>query len=167
SSGMGTLVRLFSNARSKGGDIKLCALAELVRRIFQLTNLLSVFEIYDSEEQAIAAFYRRQRTARTNSDDGRPRILCVDDSVDVLAYLREILRGAGYQPLTSANMHDALILMRAAKVDLLVLGTKFSTAANQAAFTKINASVPLVSLEHEFSRQDAAQAGQKVMQEIR
>src|SRR5581483_11893958 len=74
SSGMGTLVRLFSNARSKGGDIKLCALAELVRRIFQLTNLLSVFEIYDSEEQAIAAFYRRQRTARRNSDDGRPRI---------------------------------------------------------------------------------------------
>jgi len=167
SSGMGTLVRLVSNARSKGGDIKVCALTDLARKTFQLTNLLTVFESYDSEEQAIAAFYGRKRAAKIGSEDGRPRVLCVDESVDVLAYLREILRGAGYKPLTSANMHDALILMRAAKVDLLVLGTKFATDANQAVFAKVNASVPLIPLEHEFSRQDAAEAGQKIMEEIR
>jgi CheY-like chemotaxis protein len=160
-------VRLLSNARSKGGDIKLCALGNVVRQTLQLTNLSSVFEAYDSEEQAIAAFCRRSRAANTDMDDRRPRVLCVDDSVDVLAYLREILRGAGYKPLTTANLHAALILMRAAKVDLLVLGTKFSSEPNQALFAKVNASVPFVSLEHEFSRRDAAEAGQKIMQEIR
>jgi anti-sigma B factor antagonist len=167
SSGMGALVRLISNARAKGGDIKMCALPDLVRKSFQLTNLLTVFASYETEEQAITAFYRRPRVIKTGSEDGRQRILCVDESIDVLAYLREILRGAGYKPLTSANMHDALILMRAAKVDLLVLGTKFSTGTNQAAFAKVNPSVPLVPLESEFSRQDAAEAGQKIMREIR
>jgi len=167
SSGMGTLVRLLSNARSKGGDLKLCAMKDLIRQAFKLTNLLSVFETYDSEEQAISAFYRRQRAAKSASEDGLPRVLCVDDSIDVLAYLREILRGAGYKPLTTVNMHDALVLMRAAKVDLLVLGTKFSSDTNRAQFAKVNASVPLLPLEHEFSRQDAAEAGQKIMQEIR
>ena len=167
SSGMGTLVRLLSNARSKGGDLKLCALDSLVRKAFQLTNLLSVFETYDNDEQAVAAFYRRPRAAKKDSEDGLPRVLCVDDSLDVLAYLREILRAAGYKPLTTANMHDALILMRAAKVDLLVLGTKFSSDANQKNFQGVNASIPRIPLHHEFSRQDAAEAGQKIVQEIR
>jgi anti-sigma B factor antagonist len=167
SSGMGALVRLLSNSRAKGGDLKICALGDVVRKTFQLTNLLSVFDTYDTDEQAIAAFYRKPRAAKKDSEDGLPRILCVDDSVDVLAYLREILRGAGYKPLTTANMHDALILMRAAKVDMLVLGTKFSSENNQALFHKINASIPQIPLHHEFSRQDAAEAGQKILLEIR
>jgi anti-sigma B factor antagonist len=167
SSGMGALVRLLSNSRAKGGDLKICALGDVVRKTFQLTNLLSVFDTYDTDEQAIAAFYRKPRAAKKDSEDGLPRILCVDDSVDVLAYLREILRGAGYKPLTTANMHDALILMRAAKVDMLVLGTKFSSENNQALFHKINASIAQILLHHEFSRQDAAEAGQKILREIR
>ncbi|MBV9610513.1 MAG: anti-sigma factor antagonist [Acidobacteria bacterium] len=167
SSGMGMMVRLLSNARSKGGDLKLCGVGKFVRQTLQLTNLSSIFETHDTEEQAIAAFYRRSRAATTGAEDGLPRILCVDDSVDVLAYLREILRDAGYKPLTTANMHDALVMMRAAKVDLLVLGTKFASDSNRAAFAKANASVPWIALDHEFSRQEAAEAGQKIVQEIR
>jgi anti-anti-sigma factor len=167
SSGMGTLVRLVANARNRGGDIKLCNVPDLVRRTFQLTNLTSVFQMHDSEDQAIAAFYNRPASTKPEAEDGRRRVLCVDDSVDVLAYLREVLRAAGYKPLTSANMHDALILVRAASVDLLVLGTKFSTDTNQAAFQKVNASLPTLPLQHEFSRQDAAEAGQTILREIR
>ena len=167
SSGMGTIMRLLANARGKGGDLKLCAVGGLVQKTLQLTNLLSVLEIYESEEQAIAAFYARGRALKTESDDGKPRVLCVDDSIDVLAYLREVLRGAGYKPLTTANLHDALILMRAAKVDLVVLGNKFSSDSNQSLFKKVNTSVPMIPLEDEFCRQDATQAGQAVVDRVR
>ena len=43
SSGLGALVRLVSMARSKGGDLKLCGLQEHVRKVLEVTNLLSLF----------------------------------------------------------------------------------------------------------------------------
>src|ERR1017187_3383163 len=55
SSGLGALVRLLSTARANGGDLRLCALQQQVRRTLEITNLLSLFETYDSEADAIVA----------------------------------------------------------------------------------------------------------------
>ena len=48
------------------------------------------------------------------SAEPRPtgRILCIDSSADVLAYVRVLLRQTGYGMLTAANVYDALILLR-------------------------------------------------------
>ena len=91
SCGMGTLVRLLFNARAASGDLKLCAIPEPVLNTLRITNLHKLFEAYESEEEAIAACHRRPRRAKGESGRAELRIVCVDDSVDVLAYLSELL----------------------------------------------------------------------------
>ena len=56
SGGLGTLVGLYTSARAAGGNVKLANLTQRVRDQLVLTKLVTVFEFYDSEEQAIASF---------------------------------------------------------------------------------------------------------------
>jgi len=58
SGGIGTLVGVYSSARAAGADIKLTGLGQRLRDVLQITKLVTVFEVYDSEQQAIAAFRR-------------------------------------------------------------------------------------------------------------
>jgi len=56
SGGLGSLVGVYSSAKAGGADIKLTGLSERLRDVLQITKLVTVFEVYDTEEQAIAAF---------------------------------------------------------------------------------------------------------------
>jgi anti-sigma B factor antagonist len=55
SGGLGTLVSLYTSARTVGGSIKLANLTQRVGDLLQVTKLLTVFDTYDSEEKAVAA----------------------------------------------------------------------------------------------------------------
>ena len=59
SGGLGTLVSLYTSARSAGGELKLANLTKRVGDLLQITKLLTVFEVYDSEEKAIRSFQQR------------------------------------------------------------------------------------------------------------
>lgn len=56
SGGLGTLVGVYSSARSGGADIKLAGLGQRVRDVLQITKLVTVFEVYDNEQKARTAF---------------------------------------------------------------------------------------------------------------
>ena len=56
SGGLGTLVSLYTTARTSGGAIKLANLTQRVGDLLQVTKLVTVFEVYSSEEQAIESF---------------------------------------------------------------------------------------------------------------
>jgi anti-sigma B factor antagonist len=58
SGGLGTLVGAYSSARSAGADIKLTGLGQRIRDVLQITKLVTVFEVYDNDQQAVAAFKR-------------------------------------------------------------------------------------------------------------
>jgi anti-sigma B factor antagonist len=58
SGGLGTLVGVYSSARASGADIKLTGLGQRLRDVLQITKLVTVFEVYDSEQEAIGAFHR-------------------------------------------------------------------------------------------------------------
>ncbi len=58
SGGLGTLVGVYSSARAAGADIKLTGLGQRIRDVLQITKLVTVFEAYDSEQQAVAAYRR-------------------------------------------------------------------------------------------------------------
>jgi len=55
SSGVGTLVALYTHAQKAGGSIKLANLTQKVGDVLQVSKLLTVFDVYDSEEKAIQA----------------------------------------------------------------------------------------------------------------
>ncbi len=56
SGGLGTLVALYTTAQNAGGSIKLANLTQRVGDLLQVTKLLTVFEVYDSEQKAIQSF---------------------------------------------------------------------------------------------------------------
>lgn len=56
SSGMGTLVAAMKYARGAGGDVRLCALQEDVRAIFELTRLSKAMAVHASRQEALAAW---------------------------------------------------------------------------------------------------------------
>lgn len=55
SGGLGTLVGVYSSARGAGADIKLTGLGQRLRDVLQITKLATVFEVFDSEQEALAA----------------------------------------------------------------------------------------------------------------
>ncbi len=56
SGGLGTLVALYTTARNAGGAVKLARLTQRVDDVLQLTKLLTVFETFGSEEEAVQSF---------------------------------------------------------------------------------------------------------------
>jgi anti-sigma B factor antagonist len=56
SGGLGTLVALRTTAQNAGGTIKLASLTKRVGDLLQVTKLLTVFDVYDSEAEAIESF---------------------------------------------------------------------------------------------------------------
>ena len=58
SGGLGTLVSLFASARKVGGEIKLAEVSRHPKEVPQITELDTVFEIFERAEGAGASFKR-------------------------------------------------------------------------------------------------------------
>jgi anti-sigma B factor antagonist len=166
SSGLGTMVRALTSARQVRGDLKLCNVPEPVRKVLEMTRLTAVFDVHESEEKAVAAFYSAAAPSAAPVRTGH-NILCLDGNADVLAYLRELLRGIGYEVQTSNRVGDALLLMRVTHFDLLVIGPdKIASPVTPQAFRDACAKVPVIELGDEFSTSDAGEAGAGLLKKI-
>src|SRR5271155_5662604 len=56
SAGLGTLVAAHHSAKSQGADLKLAHLGSKFQEGLQITKLLTVFDVYNSEPEAVASF---------------------------------------------------------------------------------------------------------------
>ncbi|HYM07506.1 MAG TPA: anti-sigma factor antagonist [Terriglobales bacterium] len=170
SSGLGALVRLGSTARAKGGDIKLCGVQPRLRKTLEMTSLLGMFEIYESEAEAIIAAYMGSRYSKEKSSSTQFRVLCVYDSPNVSTFLREVLCHAGYNVLTTGNLLDAKILLKATKAKLVILGAKMQSLHGNSAkklFEEIDPSVSLLVLDADFEKQDPGESVAHLLESVR
>jgi anti-sigma B factor antagonist len=166
SSGLGTIVRSLTSVRQKGGDLKLCNVPEHTRKILGLTNLNRLFDTYESEESAVSAFYRKPSTTQQPAQGG-VSVLCVDRSPDVLAYLRELLRRAGYDVHTTNSLADSLILMRVTRFRVLVLGPGLTASPQvRQSFLQTSSNMAVLELGNEFSGQEAGEAAAGLLDKI-
>ena len=166
SSGLGTMVRSLTSIRRAHGDLKLCNVTEQVRKVLEMSRLTQVFDTHESEERAVAAFYRPGAPAETPVPTGRS-ILCVDYNRDVLAYLRELVRRAGYDVQSTSHPGDALILMRVTRFDLLLVGPDLTTSpATWQTFQVACTRLPVIELGSDFSTRDAGEAGAALLEKI-
>lgn len=53
---LGILVSTMKSVRSRGGDLRLSGLTDMVMDVFRITRLSTVFEIYPTIEEAVAGF---------------------------------------------------------------------------------------------------------------
>ena len=56
SSGLGELVSSFTRVKNQKGELKLLDLTRRVRDLMQITKLLTVFEVFDDEAEALKSF---------------------------------------------------------------------------------------------------------------
>ena len=56
SSGLGTLVAAHLSAQNAGAAVRLCNLGHKFNEVLQLTKLMTVFDVYDTEAAAVASF---------------------------------------------------------------------------------------------------------------
>ncbi|MBU0493230.1 MAG: STAS domain-containing protein [Chloroflexi bacterium] len=56
SSGIGELVSAYTTVTNRGGKLKLCNLPSQITDILQITQLISVFEVFETEQEAISSF---------------------------------------------------------------------------------------------------------------
>ena len=56
STGLGELISSYVTLNNKGGQIKLVHLTERLQDIMTITKLLTVFDVYDNEQDALAGF---------------------------------------------------------------------------------------------------------------
>ena len=56
SSGLGTLMACYTSLSEAGGALKLASVTEKVQSLFMITQLIKMFETYETADRAIASF---------------------------------------------------------------------------------------------------------------
>jgi len=59
SGGLRVLLAVIKQLKTKNGDLKLYGMKPNIYKIFKLVGFTSIFKIYESEEEAVLAFYYR------------------------------------------------------------------------------------------------------------
>jgi len=173
SGGLGLIARYLTRPQDRRGTLKVCAVSPKIEDVLRVTRLKSVFQPYATEADSIVDLHRNSHRPQQNSEGidafDDPDVLCVDESPDVLTYLREVLKEAGYRPLTAANIPDALILLKATRPKIVVIGAELRTARTQASeeFKNVASAGTVVELPAGFSGQDAGEAAQQVLEALR
>jgi anti-anti-sigma factor len=167
SSGLGLLVRLHTASRAAGGDLKLCALDDRVRAVITMTRLHTVLPLYGTDAEAITAFYSPTDTERAPFSL-TVDVLCVHGSADVLAYLCEVLRQAGYGVTSTTNLADARTLLHAMRPKVAVFASEFRPRLTSGTpDTALTRAGEVVWLPDAFSTEEAGEAAQQLLDGVR
>jgi anti-sigma B factor antagonist len=59
SAGLGEIVQSYATVNKNGGSLKLLKLTKRIKELLSITKLLTVFETFDSETEAVASFSAR------------------------------------------------------------------------------------------------------------
>lgn len=167
SGGLGTLVRLAGTLRATHGDLKLCQLSPFLKNVFEATRLSGVFRIYESEKEAIEAFSQRQEHPHASSHPSKRKVLCVESSSDLLAYLSALLKRSGYDVFTTKNLGDATTFVNATKPALVICGPSAQTSG--PLFERFRVSHPnleLLLLPLDFHATEASEASLNLLDRI-
>jgi anti-sigma B factor antagonist len=62
STGLGTLVAAHVSAKTHGASVRLCYLGQKFHDILQVTKLLTVFDVYDTQAAAVGSFQAARAT---------------------------------------------------------------------------------------------------------
>jgi len=168
SGGLGTLIRMLGRLRFARGDLKICQAPPFVEKVLRLTNLLDVFHPYASEKEAIEAFSQRPQAPDEGIQSSTDRLVCLDSSLELLAYVRVLLQRSGYEVFTTQYLSDALTFAKVRQARLVILGP--ATPSKQTAIERFRENLPNTKVLHlppEFSTSDADQAGPELVNRVR
>jgi anti-sigma B factor antagonist len=56
SAGVGELVSVYTSVKNRGGELKLAALTKKIKDLLSITQLMTIFDTYETLEEALASF---------------------------------------------------------------------------------------------------------------
>ncbi len=56
SAGVGELVSVYTSVKNRGGELKLAALTKKIKDLLSITQLMTIFDTYETLEEAVASF---------------------------------------------------------------------------------------------------------------
>ncbi len=166
SSGVGLVVRYAANLRKRGGDIRLAAPPPFVTEILEVTRLNTIIDSYPGEQEAILSFLR-QPSAPGAVDQVGHRVLVVDRSADLGAFVRAVLGRHGYEVRSASLVSDARVLLPLYPVDFILIGAgtpQMPAAAVLTALKNIAPEATALQLTPEFRTLDAQQAAELLLE---
>jgi len=165
SAGLGRLVTYLTRAQNASGALRICAVSPAVDRVLTVSRLKSVLQPFDSEGRAIVDAHQAGRDTFA-----APDVLCVDESEDVLAYVRELLRRDGHRAMTASNLPDAVILLSAMRPRVVLIGASLGAVSGTRSadeFRRLSAGCAHVDLPPGFARQEAGDAAESLLAAVR
>jgi anti-sigma B factor antagonist len=167
SGGLGSMVRLAGVLRADHGDLKLCEVSPFVMQVLEATALLKLFQTYASENEAVDAFLEGPQFSTGNVSRLGATVMCVDTSVDLLAYLNALLKRSGYEVLTTHNLSDAKRLAKVMRPHVVVCGPGLNKDEFAVGTLRESASgAQFLSLSSDFSTSDATEAGKDLVDRL-
>jgi anti-sigma B factor antagonist len=168
SSGLGMLVRIL--ARTGQDNLKLCGLTSRISETLKITRLSAVFDCYQSEAEALGAFYRTPTGSSRPSPFVAPSVLCVGKSAELLTYVQEVLRQAGLSVATIDNLPDAVTLLKATTPQVVLVDHELRSAGTAGLvemFNRLLGPLAVVDLPPDFARQDPIETGPRLVERVR
>jgi anti-anti-sigma factor len=171
SGGLGLLVRLLMRARQAGGDLKLASPPPFVARLLEMTRLSTLFAIFSSETEAVVSF-RKPTPEVSKPPSPAARIVFLDQSPDVCAFVRTTLNSHGYEVLSATLVSDAKILLKTGNTDVLMLGpntphSKFEGHSLIGSLAALAPNATVIELDKQFQFSAAEEAGTALLQLLR
>jgi anti-sigma B factor antagonist len=162
SGGLGLLVRYLMRGRRSSVSLSICAVSPKIDEVLRITKLKSVFPPYVDEADAITDVHA------DFGDPNQTTVLCAAASSDVTAYLRELLRVAGYRAISAQTLPDALTLLIATRPKVVVLSAEFAEFKETRTAQDFHqlAAGRVVTLPAGFSQQDAGEAAGDVLRAV-
>jgi anti-anti-sigma factor len=160
--GLGLMVRCMSNLRKRGGDLRLAAPPKFLEDLLHMTRLSTVLRAYASENEAIQSFVV-QAPSDAAQKRQRRRVLVIDRSPDLAAFVRAILTQHGYEVNSASLIHDARKLLQFQAVDFILVGPGMQQTAPAGALASLRSVAPsaaALELSPEFSSFEAQHAAE-------
>jgi anti-anti-sigma factor len=168
SAGLGGIVRCLGMLRAGRGDLKLCQVSPFVLKVLQSTNLHTVFESHGTENEAMKAFSAKAPSPQQEPHAVRVKVLCVDPSSDILAYLSAFLQRSGFEIFTTRILSDAVTLLKATRLQIVIVGPAMQGDSRALEMLKsVDPKVRILPLPADFSTAEASQAGLDLVERLR
>ena len=99
----------------------------------------------------------------------RTKVVCIDTSRDLLAYVRALLTSSGYEVHTASNLADAKSLVSAMKPKVVICGAGMLGLPTGEAVVegfRQRPNLQVLRLPSDFSTADAGQAGTDLVNRV-
>jgi anti-sigma B factor antagonist len=147
---------------STGLGIRLAAPPPMIVEVLNITMLSTVFQSYPTEQEAVLSFLH-QPTAPAVHDQPGHRVLVVDRSPDLGAFIRAVLTQHGYEVRSASLVSDARVLLQVHDVDYILVGPgtpQMPAATVLASLKTLAPKATALQLTPEFRAFDAHQAAE-------